>query len=173
VILLDRVLGQYGSDTKEIRALMRREYAESVEQIFSPDQSERLKATAPQRADPVEEVESRIWQLVPSNEAQRGLQSRALRIGGELARTHWLLIERAGSSISVPFLAVLVSWLAAIFAAFGLLAPRNATAITALFIGALSVSTAIFLIEALDRPLEGLLSMSSAPMRNALQHLGQ
>lgn len=173
VILLDRVLGQYGSETKEIRALMRREYAAKVEQIFSPDQSERLKVIEPQRADPVEEVESRIWELKPGTDAQRGLQARALRIGGELARTHWLLIEHAGSSIPVPFLAVLVSWLAAIFAAFGLFAPRNATTITALFIGALSVSTAIFLIEALDRPLDGLMSMSSAPMRNALEHLGK
>jgi hypothetical protein len=173
VILLDRVLGQYGPETQAIRALLRQEYAARVEQIFSPEKSERQKAIAPERTDPVEEIESRISQLAPGNETQRGLQSRALQIDGELARTHWLLIEHAGSSIPLPFLAVLVSWLAAIFAAFGLFTPRNATAVIALFIGALSVSTAIFLIEALDRPVEGLMSISGAPMRNALRHLGQ
>jgi hypothetical protein len=74
------------------------------------------------------------------DEPRKGLQSRALKIGGDLAKTHWNLIEHAGSSIPVPFLAVLVFWLTAIFAAFGLFAPRNATAITALFVGASAVN---------------------------------
>jgi Na+/H+ antiporter NhaC len=173
VILLDRVLGQYGAEAKELRIVVRRQYAAMVEQIFSADQGERLKATAPQRVDPIEDIENRIGQLVPTNDAQRELRSRALQIGGDLAKMHWSLIEHAGSSIPLPFLAVLVSWLTAIFAAFGLFSPRNATVITALFIGSLSVSTAIYLIVALDRPLVGVTSMSSDPMRNALQHLGQ
>jgi len=43
----------------------------------------------------------------------------------------------------------------------------------ALFIGALAVSTAIFLIEEMNRPLDGVIAVSSAPMRNALDLLGQ
>jgi hypothetical protein len=46
----------------------------------------------------------------------------------------------------MPFLVVMVFWLAVIFASFGLFAPRNATAIANLFVCALSVSGAIFLI---------------------------
>jgi len=41
------------------------------------------------------------------------------------------------------------------------------------FGGALSVSGAIFLILELDLPFEGIIQMSSAPLRNALAHLGQ
>ena len=51
------------------------------------------------------------------------------------------------------FLVVLVFWLAAMFAGFGLFAPRNAIAVTVLFLGALSVSAAIFLIDELNNPL--------------------
>jgi hypothetical protein len=68
---------------------------------------------------------------------------------------------------------VLVFWLAIIFASFGLFAPRNATVIAAFVVCALSVSGAIFLILELDRSFEGMLQVSSAPLRAALAHLGQ
>ena len=54
------------------------------------------------------------------------------------------------------------------FAGFGLLSPRTSTALTALLIGALAVSTSIFLIEEMGRPLDGVIAISSEPMRNAL-----
>src|SRR5271157_3497921 len=53
----------------------------------------------------------------------------------------------------------------------GLLAPINTTVITALFVCALSVSGAIFLIVEMDTPFEGLIQISSEPMCDALAHL--
>jgi hypothetical protein len=66
---------------------------------------------------------------------------------------------------------VLVFWLAIIFISFGLFAPHNATAIATLFFGA--VSGAIFLILEMCTPFQGLMQLSSAPLRSALAHLGQ
>ena len=54
------------------------------------------------------------------------------------------------------------------FAGVGLFSPRNATALTALAIGALALSTSIFVIEEMGRPLDGVIAISSEPMRNAL-----
>lgn len=68
---------------------------------------------------------------------------------------------------------ILVRWVTVIFVSFGLFAPRNTTVIVALLICALSVSRAIFLILELDRPYEGLLRVSSAPLHSALAHLGR
>jgi hypothetical protein len=56
---------------------------------------------------------------------------------------------------------------------FGLFAPRNATVITVLFISALSVSGAIFIVLDMTHPLQGVIKVSSEPMRKALEHLGQ
>jgi len=89
-----------------------------------------------------------------------------------LGRTRLLLFENAGNSIPLPFLLVLVFWFTIIFASFGLFEPRNATAIAALLDSALSVSGAIFLILELDRSFEGILQVSSAPLRAALARLG-
>jgi hypothetical protein len=54
----------------------------------------------------------------------------------------------------------------------GLFAPSNAITIASLLLAALSVSGAIFLILELDQPFDGVIQISSAPMRNALAHLG-
>jgi hypothetical protein len=83
-----------------------------------------------------------------------------------------LLLEQAGSSIPAPFLVVMVFWLAIIFTSFGLFAPYNATVVATLFLCALSVSGAIFLILELDSPFAGLMQISDAPLRNALAIVG-
>ena len=67
----------------------------------------------------------------------------------------------------------MVFWLAVIFVSFGLFAPRNATVIATLFVCALSVSGAIFLILELDSPFSGLLQISDAPLRNAIALIGE
>ena len=91
----------------------------------------------------------------------------------DLGRTRVLLVGQLDSSIAVPLLVVLVFWLAIIFASFGLFAPQSGTVIAAFFVCALSVSGAIFLILELDHSFEGLLQVSSAPLRAALAQLGQ
>ena len=85
----------------------------------------------------------------------------------------WLLIEQGQGSIPTPFLVVLVLWLAIIFAGFGVVSANNATVVTTFLLCALSVSSSIFLIEELNSPLEGLMKISSTPLQNALNHLGQ
>jgi hypothetical protein len=51
-------------------------------------------------------------------------------------------------------------------------APANATVLATLFVGALSVAGAMFLILELDRPYEGMMHLPSALLRNALTQIG-
>ena len=73
----------------------------------------------------------------------------------------------------MPFLVVLVFWLLILFAGLGLLAPRNVTVVAVLLVCALSVSGALYLIMELDRPFEGMMRVSSAPLRETLALLGK
>jgi hypothetical protein len=172
-VLLDRVLADYGPETREIRDLMKRSYTTAVELIFSGNRSQQAKLDTPEAVARMEGVQAKLRGLSPQNDAQRGLQSRALEVAGEMSSTRWLLLVQKEESIPTPLLVVLVVWLAIIFAAFGLFAPRNATVIVALFLCALSASGAVLLILEMNSPLTGLLRISSAPMREALAHLGQ
>jgi len=119
-------------------------------------------------------IYSQIQQLSPRDDAQRTLQGHALRTAVEVSQTRWLLYEqRAGSAIPMPFLVVVVFWLGIIFASFGLYAPRNTTVVSTLCVCALSLSGAIFLILELDRPFEGLIRISTAPLQSAIAQLGK
>lgn len=173
LIVLDRTLARYGPETADLRQLVRGAFTARVEFLFPADASQRPTLVAPIGAARPGDIEEALLALVPRTDAQRWLQSRALQVNGDIEQTRWLALEQAGATISIPFLVVLVFWLAAIFASFGLFAPRNATAIVVLVVGALAVSTSIFLIDEMDHPLDGVISLSSGPMRNALAELGQ
>jgi hypothetical protein len=170
VILLDRVLAHYGPEAREPRELLRRTVARVIEQIW-PERSAAPSSPTPSRG--MEAFYDKIQALSPQNDAQRALQAQALTISISVGKTRWLLAEQTARSIPMPFLVVLVCWLAFIFVSFGLFARPNTTVIVALFICALSFSSAIFLILELDQPFEGLIQISSAPMREALGRLGQ
>ena len=173
VLLLDRMLSNYGPETKEARALLRRTVASRLEAIWPENRSQRARLDAPEAVFTDRGIEARILQLSPQNDAQRWLQTQALRIGRDILETRWLVLGRAGSSIPVPFLIVVVFWLTIIFGSFGLFAPRNATAVTVLFLCALSVAGSIFLILEMARPFEGVMKISSASLRYTLSHLDQ
>jgi hypothetical protein len=171
MIQLDRALARYGPETKEARSLLQRSVAATIER-FWPAEGAKPIAIDP-AASPVEALSDKIETLTPQSDAQRSMQSQALTLAADMGRTRLLLFEHLGASIPVPFLVVLVFWLCIIFASFGLFAPRNATVIAVLCVCALSVAGAIFLILELDRSFEGLLQVSSVPLRAALAQLGR
>jgi hypothetical protein len=167
IALLDRVLALYGPETKETRALLRGAVARVLDQMWSS-----ASLSVPTAAGG-EILYDKIQGLSPKNDTQRSLQGQALSMAMDLGKTRWLMYEQAITSVSIPLLAVLVLWLAAIFISFGLFAPFNATVVASLFVSALSVSGAIFLILEMYTPYAGLIQLSSAPLRAALAHLGQ
>ena len=172
-VLLDRTLARYGPDTMEIRATLRNIFATAVELMDGGVDSMAKGLDAPQRQKRFEAFQERLAQLVPQNDAQRALQTQAMGLIDDLAQTRWLFIEQQEGSISKPLLFVLVLWLAVIFLGFGLVSARNATVIIVFVLCALSVAGSIFLIEEMDRPFAGLMRISSAPVHNALSHLGE
>lgn len=170
-VLLDRTLAHYGPETKPERDQLRGSVTRLLQSVWSPTGNDTAKLDPATTGSEV--IYDQLQQLTPQNDAQRTLKSEALTLAMSLGQTRWLLFEQSGSSISMPFLMVMVFWLSIIFASFGLFAPRNSTVVVSLLLAALSVSGAIFLILELDRPFEGLIQISSAPLRSALSHLGR
>jgi hypothetical protein len=169
---LDRILERFGPETRDARALLRRIVVSEFQHASTADGAALIEN--PLRAQKeAAELFDRISRLSPTNEAQRFIQSRSLELLGILADTRLLLSEQARGSITWPFLVVLIFWLAVLFVGFGLFARNNATIVAALFLGAVSVSGAIFLILEMNRPDTGLMRISIAPIRNALTQMGQ
>jgi hypothetical protein len=174
VILLDTLLKQYGDDAHNARLSLRKAVPQIADRIWREGQS--AEAVAPQSssfqaASEGEGFYLQIQNLAPKNDNQREIRDRLLQVTVDTAQARFLLFSHLGSSIPIPFLAVLLFWLAVLFASFALLARPNATTLASLIVCALSVSGAIFLILELDEPFSGFMSIDSEPLRHALPSL--
>jgi hypothetical protein len=173
LVVLDRVLARYGPETTPVRTELRHYVARKIDEIWG------RSSTRAGRRDwsagvELEDALDRLSDLRPTTDVQHVLKSRALALAGEVAQARWLLIEgNVGSVIPRPFLVIVIFWLVVLFMSFGLFAPRNAIAIVALLVCAISVATSLFLVMELSQPFGGIIQLPSAAARNALANLGK
>jgi hypothetical protein len=170
---VDTLLARYGPETWESRDLLRQFVAQEIQRLWPSDHVastdlEHTPATIEGFA-----LYDKIISLSPQTEAQRIAQSRAAQALVDMAHLRRLMHTQTGGSLSWPFFVVLVFWLVVLFSGFGLLARANATVVAALFVGAVTVAGAIFLLLEMNAPYSGLMAISSAPMRNTLAVIGR
>ena len=173
LIYLDRLLANYGPETKPARELLRHSMIAGIAMFWPEDKLPATGMTAFEKANGIEQVQAKLRELTPATDAQHQLLAQAQQISSELIQFRWLLIEQTQNALPKPFLVMVLFWLTMLHMSFGLFAPRNAMVIVVLLICALSVSGAIFLIMEMNHPLSGFIKVSSAPMLKALEHLGQ
>lgn len=168
VLLLDRTLKFYGPGAKEARDGLRDAIRQTHDRIWSPEgvQPENLDSRATRNS--VDASIEQLLRLSPKTDAERMMQSRAVQESESITQSRLAMFEQLGSSISWPFLTVLVFWIFVLFVGFGLFARFNPTVTVALVVGALSVAGAIFLILELSEPYRGLMRISDEPLRNAI-----
>src|SRR5262245_50365607 len=174
VIFLDRALAHYGPESKEARDMLYASVDDMLQNTWpeeNPEPGQRKERSATEGK--YEGLYEKIQELTPKNDAQRAFQAQAMKTMGDMAQARWLLFSQKGSSIPTPFLVVMVAWLTLILASFSLFAPPNTTVFITLLVCALAVSSAVFLVLELDRPFNGMIQISSAPLRNALAQLGR
>lgn len=170
-ILLDQMLAQYGPDATDVRRLGRQNFNVMVDRIWREHLSRQDKPSPFEVSQNAETFLQEVYSLAPRNELQRALKERIVEAVRDLAKTRLALFVQSGSTISAPFLFILVFWLTMLFAVFGLLNRINLLVGATLFFCALSVSASIFLIVDFDRAFEGTIRIPSAPLRNALPPL--
>lgn len=174
VQVLDRTLALYGKEAQPTRALLRASLADLIHRTWPDEvQGEQAKASIG-TGERYEGVYVSLLELEPKTDAQRALQAQALRAAADIGQLRSnLSAQQQTSSIPMPFLVVMVFWLALILASFGLFAPANPTALAALAVCTLAVSSAVFLILELDRAFGGMIQISGEPLRSTLEQLGR
>ena len=174
IVYLDRLLADYGPETRAAREMLRHNTAAGIQMIW-PEQKKKGAAelAAFEQGNGMELLQRKLHELVPATDTQRQYYQQAQQICGELRESRWLVIEQTQNALPTPFLVMVLFWLTMLHMSFGLFAPRNAMVLVVLLICALSVSGAIFLILEMNHPLSGLIKVSSAPMLKALEHLEQ
>jgi hypothetical protein len=175
ILALDRALARYGPETGEIREGLQRILGVRMDMIWPPGAS-KLASPEPMRpgsASGPERIADAIRDLQPRDDRQRALQSRAADLAEGLLQVRWLVVAGTGTSVPLTFLVILLFWLTITFGSFGLFAPRNTLAVTALLVCALSVGSAVFLVLEMDGPFDGVIQVSPDPLRTAHAHLNR
>src|SRR5262245_1765979 len=156
LLTLDRILARYGLETDGVRQQLQQLLRKRVETIWGQAAGQADPAVSTTLVE-AEDVTEAIRQLTPTNDAQRALQAKAVDLAESLLQSRWGTIAALKSPVPIPFLAVLLFWLAFIFMSFGLLAPRNGLVVAVLFVCAFSVGSAMFLILDMVSPFSGLI----------------
>ncbi len=171
VLSLDRALARYGSTTSDARSSLYALVKERTDAIWPTN------GRAPDLGLPdvhgAEILAAQIQGLAPQTDEQRWLKTRAANISESLLQARWLVASAGSTTVLAPFLAALLFWLGITFISFGLFAPRNLTVISTLFVSALSVAGAVFLVLEMDDPFEGVVKVSPQPLRYALEQMNR
>ncbi len=183
MIEADQALREYGADATPVQQMLRSFAAATIADTWpsearpagtypvglahSPDDG----VETPTLGQMLERIDLAARQLRPPDAMHQRLALYSLSRVEQLVQERWTLIEQVHDFVSVPFLAVLVFWLAIVFFCLGLSAPRNFLTyiVTALCGAALAV--AIWVILEFNGPFAGFIQVSSQPMRDALAHI--
>jgi hypothetical protein len=119
----------------------------------------------------IDEVQQKLRGLHPQSEEQRATLAGALQIAADFTRSTWLQKAQEADHVPQPFVLILLVWLFLLFVGLGLFAPRNAVTVTALLVTALSIASAVALIDDMDAPFRGFIVVSPQPMQRALAEI--
>ena len=169
VISLDRLLLRYGPEAQDARVLLRRYVVAKLHDLFPKDESVVPNAEHTATVALLEQAQTRMLELQPSNDVQRWLQSQALQLSSAIMASRWLLAQESGGGTPGLLLVLLLFWFVIIFMSFGLFAPWNPTAIAAIFLCSVGIGTAILTTDELQSPIEGLIRISGTPLVHALE----
>lgn len=178
---LDGELRAFGPEADDIRVLLKRYTGIAIASTWRDEPSP--PGVDPHDIRPSDEIDSiplgdllrqaetGIRRLVPSGAEAERAQSAALARMSALLDQRDCLIGEAHTTLPIPLLVILLAWLVIVFCGFGMTAPANATSLVTLGLVAVSVAAAFFVILELDGPLDGVIQVSSEPLRRTLLHL--
>jgi hypothetical protein len=174
ILLADHVLADYGPETKDVREQLRNIVASSIDRIWPEEKGKTGGLLAVESLDDGGKLyKAKLRELTPTSDFQKSRLAQAVQLSDDVLQTRLLLMEGQQTQLPATFIVVLIFWLTALFISFGLLSPRNSVVLAVLLISALSVSSAIFLILEMNRPLDGFIKASNAPLRKAVELIGR
>ena len=173
VLILDRTLKQFGPETMPLREQLRRQTGVLIELIWPTHGRPKDNVAAVENGQELEAMQVMIRLLPVTNERQKALQTQALGLCNDLMHSRWLMIEHTQNALPPVFFVVVIFWLTMLHVSFGLLSPPNLTVLVVLLVSSLSITAALFLINEMNNPMEGVLRVSQGPLQKVLEHLGK
>ena len=171
VILTDRYLRDFGPSADSAREQLRI----TVQKIISQVNDAEINGSDPKKIFTnihTGKIRGAILKLSPQGDGEAWLKSSALSALHEFSASRWRIYQEMNSNIKWPLVYVVVFWLIAIFFSIGVDTPKNVFAASGMFISAVAMAGAIYLMLEMDMPFHGYITLSAAPLESAAQLIG-
>jgi hypothetical protein len=170
ILRLDHILRRYGADAEPARNMLLQYTQHKAADLFPDDRAD-VRLSNPSTYELLQRLEDLLLALKPANPRDQWWLAQAMTLGAKIGDSRWLLAQQVGQGTPKAFVALLVFWLALLFASFGLFAPRNLTSAVTLTLCALAVAGAVTMFLELEQGFGGVVRISPEPMRQAVKTL--
>jgi hypothetical protein len=170
ILRLDQILRRYGSDAYPARETLR-QYTEQKTADLFPDNPADVHLGNPSTYELLQRLEDMMLGLKPANSRDQWWMGQAMTLAAKIGDTRWLIAQQVGQGTPKAFVALLVFWLALLFASFGLFAPHNLTSAVILTLCALAVAGAVAMFLELEQGFGRMIHVSPRPMLQAVEIL--
>lgn len=174
IVDLDNALRRLGPPAEPSRALLFRYAARTMKDVW-PESKVRLGPDDSHANRIYADLEASISRIPVSGgqnrdpgAATRDQITHIHQLLVDVGRARWTLDERTGRSLSPWMMSLVVLWLMVTFGSLGTSIKGSRAALAGLGMCAAMLSSAVFLAVEYADPYEGIIIVSSEPMRNAL-----
>jgi hypothetical protein len=175
VLQLDLALADYGPDATPMRVQVRQNLAKTIDQIWGANESD-ADFVANNFAAAVQSLRNReaaLAALHPSTDTQKQALAAAMSTVDSIGQARLQMSFALANPVSYPLILMVVGWATFLFCGYGLMSKGNAMSVAAGAIGAVAVSSAVYLILDLSDPYSGVFRASSAPLEQVLAVMGK
>lgn len=158
---LDETLAQYGDGARAARTDLRQSVQSVVLSIWDAAPAAELTQTARIRN---EAFLADILTLPADDPTQRMLKDAAYKTANDLIGQRFQLAMLQHDHVSGLLLAILIVWTLVVFFSYAVGASDSALSRLALYLGAASTATAIFLVIEYQTPFDGFIQISHEPL---------
>jgi hypothetical protein len=168
--IIDQELRHFGQDATGTRDLLQRYTAAKIAAVWpTGPQAPTFDDTTSLRL--MEQFRKSLRGLGSKSDEERLSLADAMGAADEVFKITWRQIALAANQFSHPFLLIAQIWLGFLFFSWGLFAPRNAIMVGVMFLWAASIAITIMVMEDLDKPFGGIVSVSPRPVEDALNRM--
>jgi hypothetical protein len=175
ILQLDLALADYGPDANPERARLRTAVGQAIDDVWGARESDKdfIAENFAAAVRGLRREEGDLASLNPSTDVQRQALALANSIVESIGQARLQMSFALTNPVSYPLIMIVVGWATALFCGFGLTSRGHTMSVIAVLVGAIAVSTSVYMILDLSSPYAGVFRASAAPLQQVLEVMGK
>ncbi len=175
VLQLDLALADYGPDANPERARLRTAVGQAIDDVWGERESDKdfIAENFAAAVRSLRKEEEDLASLNPSTDAQKKALGLANSIVEAIGQARLQMSFALTNPVSYPLILIVVGWAMALFCGFGLMSKGHMMSVVVVLVGALALSTSVYMILDLSSPYTGVFRPSTAPLEQVLEVMGK